>query len=178
MSVDWPKELNSHDPNLNLSNLISKANSILDSHASLKKVTLKNNFAKKPWITGGILSSIKQKNKLYHKFLAEKKTNKKETLHIHCKQYRNNLTKITRAGKILYYKTFFLNHKTNLKKAWKGIRTLINCKQKQNASSNSLMSNGSLINNSLSIANCFNEYFSSIAEKTKAKIQHYFQTFL
>ena len=33
VSVDWPKELNSHDPNLNLSNLISKVNSILDSHA-------------------------------------------------------------------------------------------------------------------------------------------------
>ena len=54
--------------------------------------------------------------------------------------------------------------------AWKGIKTLINCKKKESEIPSSIVSNDKTINDPLKIANVFNTHFSTIAEKTKKKI--------
>ena len=43
-----------------------KINEILDKHAPFKKLSIhEEKLSKKPWITTGILNSIKNKNRLY-----------------------------------------------------------------------------------------------------------------
>ena len=50
-----------------------KVNEILDKHAPFKKLSIQDEkLSKKPWITTGILNSIKNKNRLHTKVLRAK----------------------------------------------------------------------------------------------------------
>ena len=181
LAIDWEKELILSDPNKNLHTIVSLINCTLDDHVPMIKISAKKDFVKKPWITKGILNSINYKNKLYRKFLLEKNQTKKSQLFTDFKIYRNFLTKISRVSKTLHYKIFLVQHRSNLKKAWKGIKSLINCKGKQFGCPTSIMYNGNLTNDPFLIANCFNQHFSTVAEKTKKKIhpsQNSFSDFL
>ena len=53
----------------------------------------------KPWLTKGILQSIKQKN-IYHKFIRSKETTSKEAFLQKLKYYKNLINKLTRINKI------------------------------------------------------------------------------
>ena len=126
---------------------------------------------KKPWITKGILRSISNKNALYKRFMKEKNQVKKEVLSSNFKTYKNWLTKIMRASKTNYYVNFFETNKTNLRKTWKGIKTLVNCKAKKLSSPTSLLIDKTVVNDPLTIANSFNNFFGEIAVKTKSNVR-------
>ena len=66
---------------------------------SLKKVKAKNVTLSNPWITKGLLKSVRKKNSLYKPFLA-KPTAHHENLY---KCYKNKLTHSLRVAKRLYY---------------------------------------------------------------------------
>ena len=70
----------------------------------------------KPWITKGILKSIKKKNQIYRKCIRTKNAIKKEELHNIFKSYRNSFNKIARLSKANHYKTFFEDNKNKLNK--------------------------------------------------------------
>ena len=70
-----------------------------------------------------------------------------------------------------YYERFFKNNLNNLKNIWKGISCLIAIKHPPASKIQMLTHKGATVTNSLYIANIFNDYFSSIAEKTKANIK-------
>lgn len=170
LDIDWKKELLSQNPDLNLSKFISKTNNLIDSHVPLKRVRFRD-IPKKPWITKGILTSIKRKNALYKKCISEKNLARRVNLFANFKTYRNWLTRIIRINKTAHYQVFFAQNKTNLRETWKGIRSLVSCKVHRHSSPSSLVINDTIENNPLNIANCFNNYFGNIASKTKAKIR-------
>ena len=58
----------------------------------------------KPWLTGGILTSIKEKKKKYHKFCKAKDQTQKQHLNEKFEIYRNSLANLTRHGKQNHYK--------------------------------------------------------------------------
>ena len=66
----------------------------------------------------------------------------------------------------------------NIKNTWKGIKSIIiykNYKRVKNTSSDvptCLSSNSSTFTNQVEISNIFNNYFASIAEKTKVNINY------
>ena len=70
-----------------------------------------------------------------------------------------------------YYEQFFKNNLNNLKNIWKGIRSLIAIKHSPASNIHMLTHKGATVTDPLNIANIFNDYFSSIAEKTKANIK-------
>ena len=85
-------------PNANVlcDEFIDIFNRTLDKHAPLRKLTKRERKLKeKPWITKGILTSIKSKNKLYKDSL---KTKTDESIRIY-KKYRNKLTHIKKLSK-------------------------------------------------------------------------------
>ena len=104
---------------------------IVIKHASLKKVT--NSKVKqfnKPWLTQGLLKSIKRKQKMYKlQFLSENSRKIKQY-----KQYSNLLNKIKAKAKDKYYNKYFQLYKENLKETWKLIGAII--KRKTKAQSN------------------------------------------
>ena len=160
-----------NDPNISVSRLIENTNKILDKHAPLKKVKAKNgNINNKPWITTGILTSIKKKHYFYKKFIKEKNDIKKLENQNTFKQYRNILTNLLKTSKNNFYKQYFITHKNNLKLAWTGIKSILNSKKQAKSLPNTMCINGKETNNPQEIADSFNNYFGTIAANTKSKI--------
>ena len=58
----------------------------------------------------------------------------------------------------------------NIKNTWKGIKSIITIKNIYSDIPKSLFCNGSTITNKVEISNIFNNYFATIAEKTKENI--------
>ena len=86
----------------------------------VKNVTLSN-----PWITKGLVKSIRKKNALHKRFLA-KPTSFRENLY---KSYKNKLTHSLRVAKRLYYNKKLYEYKSNAKSTWKLLNDLINKKK-------------------------------------------------
>ena len=59
----------------------------------------------------------------------------------------------------------------NIKKIWKGIRNLITWQQSASSNIHLLSQGNEAVTNKRKIANIFNDYFSTIAGKTKKKIK-------
>ena len=121
--VDWKAivEKNSCDVNNLFSSFYNKFNKLVNNHAPMKIIS--NRKAKqlsKPWITQGLRTSIKIKNKLY----ASGDVSKYKT-------YRNKICSLTRISKQQYYFNFFDSNLTNMKKTWEGINSILARKSKR-----------------------------------------------
>ena len=66
----------------------------------------------KPWLTSGIMTSIKHMRKLYYDSLVN------PDLWDSYKLYRNKLNKIVKNAKHCYYSNFIYQHRSNVKKIW------------------------------------------------------------
>ena len=92
--------------------ILKKINEILDKHALFKYISRKQQKnISKPWITNGILKSIKIKITLYNKFCQAKNNKLKFDLHSKFKKYRNLILTLSRKSKDFYLKSFFEEHK-------------------------------------------------------------------
>ena len=124
-----------------------KINEILDKHAPFKKLSIQDEkLSKKPWITTGILNSIKNKNRLYRKVIRAKDPERIRNLRNKFKLYRNKLDKILKASKSMHYQKYFETNKLNLCKTWEGIREVINIRKKKGQTINTLNSDNRIIN--------------------------------
>jgi len=94
----------------NFTNLITK---VIDVHAPLKKYSRKQRkLLNKPWITKGILVSIRKKRIMFKSCFI----NGDETQKLMFKQYSNKLTKVKSLSKKLYFKNELSDHSGNPKK--------------------------------------------------------------
>ena len=126
---------------------------------------------KTPWITNGLVKSIKFRDKLYLKL---KTTPTESTLYNQLKvnlgTYNKILKKAIREAKQEYYNTQFFKHRNDMKNTWKTIRNVI-CKTNKNQDiPNSFLINGNTINNKETIANEFNSFFTNIGKNLASKI--------
>ena len=72
LATNWPEVLKiwNGDTNQSFENFNNEIGKILDKHAPLKKLNKKDLRLKgKPWITTGILKSIKRRDKLLRKYI-------------------------------------------------------------------------------------------------------------
>ena len=147
---------------------MSKIDSLLDTHAHFKKLNKKElKFLTKPWITQGLQNPIKKKNNIYSKFVKSKNKIMKEFHPNNYKNYGNLLSKLLRRAKEKYFTNFF---NENIKD-WKGIKTLVSMKQKNNETPLLISKDEKYINHPLSITNTFNNFFTSVAEIVHSKIK-------
>ena len=126
-SIDWTTALciNNNDVNQSLENFLNISNSLLDKYAPLKQITKKQmKTNSRPWITKGILTSIRKKYKMHSKFLKAKDQTRKKALNQEYKTYKSLLIN-TKKSKENYYKQYFKDSKNNLTKVWKGIKEII-----------------------------------------------------
>ena len=82
----------------------------------------KSKLLTKPWITQGLLKSIKTKSKLYNALLR----NLSSLNHVQYKQYRNTINHLLKISKCSYYDCKIESTKNNLKAVWKLLNTIIN----------------------------------------------------
>ena len=171
-NIDWSFANSNTDTDTNevIVNFLGKITSALDDHAPLRKITKKQHKKlNKPWITKGIIKSIRNKEKIYNQYLRETILDKKTTLEKEFKKRKNMITILLRKSKKNFYNNYFQEHSKNTRKIWAGINNLINAKPTASSLPSCLEVNISkkntfTITEPSKIANTFNNYFASIAD--------------
>ena len=140
---------------------------IINKHAPFKTLSKQElKWKQKPWISSNIKSMIKTKDFLYSKFLRTKKT----FWHDRFKLLRNNVKKSIFEAKKEFYKNYFENHKDNSRKIWQGISQIINKKAKNSSSEIYLITNGKTITDQKTVANNFNNFYTTIADNLVSRL--------
>ena len=105
------------DIDLSYKKVLDKITKLLDIHAPVKKLSHKEKKSlSKPWLTKGILQSIKQKNVLYRKFIRTKDLTKRELLLQNFKFTKTQLTNSQELTNQITTSTILKNTKNNQKK--------------------------------------------------------------
>ena len=165
--VDWDETINVTECNVNksMTNFLGKFNTILEKHAPIRKKTQKEyKQTFKPWITNELNSKIKEKAKAFKKYMKCKQATQK-TLHYQAfKVIKNEITRDIRKKKKEYYQKYFTKHAKNLKKIWKGIKSIINVKSKSFDTPTCLEVGNETVTDVKQVADSFNDYFTKIAD--------------
>lgn len=166
-AIDWTTILSRcSDVDDMFDSFYSNLNKIVDKHVPLKQLSKKEiKISCKPWITKGLRTSIRKKKKLYVKFM-KTKLRYYETKY---KIYRNKLSKLVKVSKKKYY-DFFLENSNNIKNIWKGIKQIITLKPQKTNLPTKLVTGDSILTDSKSIANAFNDFFSNIGNNLARSI--------
>ena len=116
------------------------------------KVKYKN---RKPWLTSGLKTSIKEKNRLY---IIQKK---KPYLYnkVKYKTFRNKLNNILAKAERKHYDILFNDNKNNLVKSWSLIKDIINKHKSQQSQKNFINDKQECLTDSKEICNAFNNFF-------------------
>ena len=144
---------------------------ILNFHAPYRRTTRKEKKLKeKPWLTKGLLKSIKQKNKMYKKFLDHLNC----SLHIQYKKYRNTLNRALECAKYNYYNKILIQNKHDIGKVYERINEICKLKSKKRVLPNKIVDEtGSHIEDPQYIAETFNNYFACISHKMAESISDF-----
>jgi len=147
-----------------------KLEGCVNRHAPYKKLTPKEiRTNDKPWISSEVLKMIKIKNKLfYRKKRQPNNVNVKRLYNI----FRNRVNRELNKSKKDYYSKYFEDNKTNSKKVWEGIKSIINIKNSKNNTINQLIVEDKLIDDPNEIVKSLNEFFVNVGPKTERSIPH------
>ena len=107
---------------------------------------------------------------LLKKFITAKEPQVKERYQKEYKDYINMLSTIFKQSKTNYYNHYFEANWNSIKNTWKGIKSILNIKNTSADIPKTLTVDVTTISNLMEISNIFNNYFSSIASKTKLNI--------
>ena len=130
-------------------------------HAPIKILNKKDQKLKaKPWISKGIIVSIKKKNLMFKSAIKDKT----KKFSITFKKYRNILNRVIERSKILYFKQVVNKNKTNSKKLWKIINNIVATKPISHSKINGVLDvHGNVVVEPKKIGNVMNKNFVSIA---------------
>uniref|UniRef100_A0A3P9ID92 Reverse transcriptase domain-containing protein n=1 Tax=Oryzias latipes TaxID=8090 RepID=A0A3P9ID92_ORYLA len=158
----WDAVFNTTDPESAYNSLIEElTDSII---ITIPEKTIRQKDIKvKPWITKGILNSIKQKNKLYKKYIKKPNTQNKSTYI----KYKNNLTKLLRISKQNHFTTQLKVASGDQKKSWRVLNDILSRRTKTTVIPDALEQCQS---NNLSLPDIFNNYFCSVGKSLSQNI--------
>lgn len=153
----------------NIENTSNKYNTFLDKlmaiyNTCFPMITLKNKNTNnsqhiKPWISKGLLTSIKTKNHLY--MLNTRERDSKEW----CSyiKYKNTLNSLLRKSKQNYYNNLLEKCKNDIKTTWRILNSSLSKRRKQNVFQKVFHDGTKAITDTNIIAEKFNNFFISIA---------------
>ena len=171
------------DVDLCYSNFYKKIENIFDFIAPYRKMTKKEvTLEQMPWITRGILVSMRVRDTLYKSWSSEKDYHYKSQIFTLYKPYRNIIVNLLRKSKGNYYSYFFLQNQSYVRKTWlDGVRNLINVSKKKNISPTKLIYKNEGRFTNIDMAESLNDFFVNIGSSVEAKIpksQKHFSSFL
>ena len=144
----WHEVYNSNDVNTAYNNFASKYIALVNTHLPQKTVRFKKqkHFIQ-PWMTSGLLKSMKTKEKLYIstlKFRNSVHINEKLSKY---KSYLHVYNKTIKLAKNIHWKNTFANAKSDIKQTWNNIRYILNKKGNTNNFPQEFLYNGSKLSN-------------------------------
>ena len=166
--INWDQELKSTTVEEDFSKFHDKLCAIIDTYApeKEKKISAKK-VVQDPWITRGILTSLRKQKKLYSQMLDSKTavaTNK-------YKIYRNKLKGIIRKSRIKYLHDKCTEFRQDSRRLWQLINKMIGKENNKKHVIESIRSGMLLKYDPYSITNTFCEFFSTVGEKYAEKFK-------
>ena len=160
-AVDWSEviEDNSKKAFSKFSNIVSEAMMLCCPPTAKNKRTQPIN----PWMSHGLLVSRRVKDKLHHKAIKSSKSEHWKSY----QEYRNMYTKLVRKAKILFYGSEFKGAKNNVADIWRISNEVMGRPVKKGKNEIGPIKN---CNSQAETAECFNEFYSTIAQKLADKI--------
>jgi len=155
------------NPNDNYDRINDTLTNSINKHIPEKRVKFNRHRHKlQPWMTKGILTSIKNRDKLYSSLKHIASDNPcYNHFHEQLIRYNKAIKKLIRVAKKNDLDSFFSKYKTNIKKTWEKINEFVSNKQMKNALPDYFYNDHRLITGSKCIANSFNDFFANIADK-------------
>ena len=120
----------------------------------------------KPWILPWLEEACHRKNLLFFVFVKEPSAENKAKY----ENMKNFVDKHIKLAKRKYYKRYFEQYSSNSRKQWQMLNSLLNRKSNKKAPIKLKDSAGNQISDPLEVAENFNNYFATIAEKLKGNI--------
>ena len=167
--IDWHEILN---PEKNLNEKVQEAintlNKTVDKHAPIKLASQsKQRQLNMPWLSKGILKSVKRKQKMYRTHFLRKDLQKIGEY----KHYAAILSHLKNKSKTEYYNMQFAKYKDNLKQTWKLIGTLVKRKTKGQTFPTRITHNNRTFTQEKDIAELFNNFFVNIGPTLAKEIK-------
>ena len=164
-SQTWQNVCNEQDVNTAYNSFVETFIMLYNNNCPIIKYK-KNDGAKTPWMTKGLLNACRKKNNLYKHFL-KYRTNEAEFKY---KKYKNKLTSILRENKKEYY-TKLLNSKRNdIKGMWNVLNRVIGRASNSSCYPEYFVDSDKIISDKEEIAKGFNTFFSNIGPELAKKI--------
>ena len=167
LSCNWSPVLDESDPNISYNLFMDKFNQLYELYFPFKEHKTKSYKPRKPWITTGLVKSIKTKHKLFLVYINHNSTEN----HNKYKIYRNKLNHLIKISKNKYFTQKLENARSDLKVTWKILKDLMKTTKRKSNYPNAFKYNNNMISDSALIAGQFNDYFTNIGPSLNLKLQ-------
>lgn len=181
-SINWDALFQDQNSDGCMKNLLLEVENLLNTMAPVRRLTKKEiNIQKLPWITKGILKSMKDRDRNHKEYIKESDVVKRLELFKIYKQKRNLIVSLTRKSKSDYFVSYFEENKANIKKTWEGIRNIVNISKKNRILPSKIIDGNNIISEKNDIAGSLNNFFVNIGNMVENKIpqgKNNFMTYL
>ena len=143
---------------------VTQFSKIIDYVAPLREIRVKNNTP--DWFDGEIMDKIRNRDKLNRKF----KLSKSEEDGLHYRSSRNKVQTLINGKKKSYIQNSLQENKRDSKKLWKTLKNLGLPSKTKSSSKINLNINGELNSKPADIAEHFNNFYSTLADKLVEKL--------
>jgi hypothetical protein len=166
MQVKWSGIYEEQNVDKATENFVQTLNSIVTlSTVELKSITKKK---RKPWITNGLISSIRTRDLLYHKTLQNPSDVRLITEY---KSYRNRLQTLITKTKNYYYRKRIQDNKNTPDILWNTSKEFVNIDVKKTNTITEINTNNGKITDQKQIADEFNNHYIEIAQQLADKLK-------
>ena len=163
--IDWGEIYTVTETQSAFSMFHSTFANLFNQHFPKHKITVKYNN-RKPWLMDGLKKSIRIKNKLYMKYV------KIKSAYYECKykMYRSRLNRLTKVAECKHYADLLESNKSNLKKMWNILKSIINKRKAHKVNENLKLSDDSATSDKRFISENFNDFLVNIGHNLAKRI--------
>ena len=149
------------DPNYNYNIIIDEINQAKNKYMTSKLMKFnKYKHKKSTWITQGLLTSIRYRDKLYKQIkLTNPESSEYAILLVNLKTYNSILKTSFRKAKQIYYDKCFHNYKFDIKNTWKTINEILSRNKTNKSFPKYVKDSHSIVTDKSEIVNKFNDLF-------------------
>ena len=169
IKTDWNNELPEDDTlDNNMTNFSKLLQTTCDHFLPFKQKKIRaSQLRKEPWVSSGLLKSIKREKTLYRQSISKNATDKNRKKY---KEYNLILRKVKRHAKRSHYIDNCVKFKNNTKKLWKVINRIVNKQSDKTTVIPHLSIESIKITQGQEIANELGKYFSQVGKKYANKV--------
>jgi len=155
------------DPDENYNAFSNALTNAIQKFSSPKRIRVNNyNYKKTPWITSGIMRSIRYRDNLYKKYKkAVPGSRQHEVLKINLSTYKRILKRTIRDAKRQYYFVTFARNKSDVKATWKTISSVLSRNSQTDTLPEYLILDNQKLSTPEEVVNGFNAHFSTVGSK-------------